>query len=277
VFFVTDISNIAFSLIAKGLHDILEEYGYNLVLYNVGTLNVEGKIMDFFNTRNVDGAILAINEEDNVVINKFLSALKIPLIILDRELQGVTADYIYTDYYNGTKTAVEHLISLGHRRIGISTGTDRIRPCRETLKGYRDALKLKDMYVDESLIKTGGFTTEFGKESATYFFEQMRKSNLTACIAGSYQILVGFLESIQKEDINFPEDISLIAFEDSDLTRLMNPGITVIRRPTYDTGKKVAYFLLDRMSNLKEKSEASCIIVPTELVVRASTRAITSN
>lgn len=277
VFFVNDISNITFSTMAKGFHDVFEEYDYNLILYNFGTSKnkekLKEKIVFFFTTRKVDGAILVLPEENNASLNKFLGGLKVPLIFLDREMAGIQASFVYTDYYSGIKKAVDYLVKLGHKQIGFTSGSLGIRPARESLNSYLDALKLNDIPINQDLIRTGDFTEEYGRESMDYFADKVKNREVTALICGSYLLLVGFLESIQNHKLRLPEDISLIAFEDSDLARLMNPAISVIRRPLRDMGRKVAYYMIDLLnaSKTKKNHETSSIIIPTELVIRSST------
>src|SRR5699024_3422794 len=136
-FIVTDITNFTFSTIAKSLSDILDEYGYSLILYNIGREDVESKLEHFFSERSVDGAFLAIGEEKNPRINKLLNNLDVPLLILDRQIECHTADFIFSDYYNGIRTATEHLISQGHKNIAFITGSLNIYPSREGIRGYR--------------------------------------------------------------------------------------------------------------------------------------------
>ena len=269
-FIVTDISNFTFSTIAKALSDVLDVHGYSLILYNVGKDNIESKLEHFFSARSVDGAFVAIAEEDNKRINRFLNNLDIPILIFDRQIDCNTSDFVFSDYYNGVRKATEHLISLGHKNIAFITGSMNIYPSREGFRGYKDALKLNDLQVNESFIKTGDFTIDFGIESTENLIPRINQKEITALITGGNPILVGTLRTFQKHDILINKDISIISFEDSEISQIMS--ITVIRRPLHDIGTKMAYSLINRvLKNNKENSEPSSLVLPTDLVIRSST------
>lgn len=268
-FIVTDISNFTFSTIAKSLSDVLDEYGYSLILYNTGLDNVESKLEHFFSARSVDGAFLVISEENNLRINRILNNLDIPLLIFDRQIDCNTADFVFSDYYNGIRKATEHLISLEHKSIAFVTGSLNIYPSREGVKGFTDALKLNDLPINESFIKAGNFTTDFGVEGIENLVPQIKRKEITAIVTGGNPILVGTLKTFQKHNIRINKDISIISFEDSEICQVMS--ITAIRRPLQDIGTKMAYSLINRLLQ-KEKGDpsTSSLILPTELVIRSS-------
>ncbi|MGG1662155.1 LacI family DNA-binding transcriptional regulator [Brevibacillus sp. NRS-1366] len=271
-FIVTDISNFTFSTIAKALNDVLDKYDYSLILYNVGKANIESKLEHFFSMRNVDGAFLAIAEENNPKVNKLLSELDIPILILDRQIDCKEADFVFSDYYNGVRGATDHLISLGHKQIAFITGSLNIYPAREGVRGYKDAMKLKDLPIREELLYTGDFTADFGIEAVENMITGIKQQEITAIITGGNPILVGVLKMFQKHHVMIGNDVSLISFEDSELAQIMS--ISVIRRPLYDIGTKMAYTLLDRLiQSESEHLSASGLIIPTDLVIRSSTSA----
>lgn len=266
-FIVTDITNFTFSTIAKSLSDILDEYGYSLILYNIGREDVESKLEHFFSERSVDGAFLAIGEEKNPRINKLLNNLDVPLLILDRQIECHTADFIFSDYYNGIRTATEHLISQGHKNIAFITGSLNIYPSREGIRGYTDALKLNDLPIHKSFIRSGAFTTDFGIREIEDLMPKIKSKNITAFITGGTPILVGALKTLRKHNIAINNDVSIISFEDSEVSELMS--ISAIKRPLHDIGTKAAYSLINRLiQNNKGIDATSSITLPTELIIR---------
>ncbi|QJD82098.1 LacI family DNA-binding transcriptional regulator [Cohnella herbarum] len=265
-FFVNDISNVAFSTIAKGIHEELEQNGFNLLLYNTGNDKVKEKVLEAFRIRKFDGMIISFPDEDEQTIKQIMKS-NIPFILLDREYQQFQADAVYSDYYNGIRQAVEYLISLGHTDIGFVTSDKDIRPSRESLRGYHDAMKLKGLKVKPDWIKRGTFTVEYGRQA---FEELLREGEVTALIAGSNQLLVGCVEGVREHNIHVPKQLSLIGFEDSDFTRLMSPAITVVKRPLIQIGKQIAYMLLKRLNVGDSNNEVFNLVVSTELVKRDS-------
>lgn len=267
-FFVNDISNTAFSAIAKGIHAELDRHGMNVMLHNTGNEHAEEKIRDTIRSRKFDGLVLSVQNELHPSLIRQLQTHPIPTILLDREIAGVEADAILTDYYNGIRQAAEYLISLGHGRIGLITTASNIRPARETMRAYGDAMKLAGLEAMPDWIKRGEFDVEFGRLASA----QLADSGVTAIIAGSNQLLIGCMETIRERRIDVPAGLSLIGFEDSDFTRLMNPGITVIKRPLIHIGQQMARILWQRLQTGRAGTQQDKVelIVPTELVVRAS-------
>jgi LacI family transcriptional regulator len=269
-FFVNDISNVAFSTIAKGIHQVLEQQDYHLVLYNTGNEKVKEKIIEAIEERKFDGMILSLpQEKDSTFINR-LNKEKTPFFLLDREFHGVQANAVLSDYYNGIRQATEYLLSLGHTKIGFITNANDIRPARESLRGYEDAYKLNNLLVLQELIKRGEFSVEYGCAALK---ELIAESGVTAVIAGSNQLLVGCIEAVRELKLDIPSQLSVIGFEDSDFTRLLNPGITVVKRPLLQIGRQIAHLMLQRIQQ-EEKGEhgmqAISTIIPTELVIRDS-------
>jgi LacI family transcriptional regulator len=265
-FFVNDISNVAFSTIAKGIHEELEKHGYSLLLYNTGDTRVEEKILESYKIRKVDGMIISLQTERNSHFVEQILESGIPFILLDREFPGTNANAVLSDYYNGIREAVEYLISLGHRKIGYIGSGREIRPARDSLRGYLDAMKLNQLAVDEDWIKQGDFSAGFGAAASGELLDR----KVTAIVACSYQLLIGTMETVRERGIRIPGELSVIGFEDSDFARLLNPAITVVKRPLLQIGRQMAHLLLQEI-NEKERSEQPVkLVVPTELIKRES-------
>jgi len=266
-FFVNDISNVAFSAMAKGIHEELEKHGYNLLLYNTGDERVEEKILESYKIRKFDGMIVSLQTERNLRFVEEILESGIPFILVDREISGTDANGVFSDFYHGIREAVEYLISLGHRRIGyVGNGRD-IRPARESLRGYLDAMQLKQLPVEERWIRQGDFSVGFGAAAAG---ELIDGKEVTAIVACSYQLLVGTLEAVRERGVRIPGELSVIGFEDSDLARLANPAITVVRRPLVQIGRQMANLLLKEINDKERGERPVKMIVPTELVIRES-------
>jgi len=274
-FFVNDISNVAFSTIAKGIHQVLEEKDYHLLLYNTGNDKVNEKVIEAFEERKFDGMILSLPQEKDSGFITRLEEEKTPFFLLDREFHGVQANAVLSDYYNGIRQATEYLISLGHTKIGFLTSDIDVRPARESLRGYEDALKLSGLPVLPELIKRGDFSVEFGNEALK---QLIRESGITAVIAGSNQLLVGCIETVREWKLDIPKQLSVIGFEDSDFTRLLNPAITVVKRPLLQIGRQIAHLMLQRIKQEESGDQdlhAISTIIPTELVIRDSCSPLT--
>ncbi|WP_167859178.1 LacI family DNA-binding transcriptional regulator [Paenibacillus cymbidii] len=269
-FFVNDISNHSFSSMAKGMYEELEKHGLHLMLHHTGNKRMEDKILEAVQQKRFDGIVLTLQDERHPQLLEWLKSSPIPIVLLDRELPGIAADVVRSDYYNGIGAATEHLLALGHRRIGLVTTASDILPAKDTIRGYQDALARSGVGSDADMIRRGDFSLEFGMSASAALIE----SGATAIIAGSNQLLVGSVETVRDLGLDVPRQLSLIGFEDSDVTRLLHPGITVVKRPLVEIGRHMAELLLARLRNDRNKTrtraERAERTVPTELIVRAS-------
>lgn len=267
-FFVNDISNHSFSSMARGVYEELEKHGLHLMLHHTGNRRMEDKILEAVQQKKFAGIILTLQNERHPQLLEWLKASPIPTVLLDRELPGIDADVVRSDYYNGIRSATEHLLALGHRRIGLVTTASDILPAKETIRGFTDALERSGVSSAPDMIRRGDFSLEYGASASAALIE----AGATAIIAGSNQLLVGSVETIRARGLDVPSRLSLIGFEDSDVTRLLQPGITVVKRPLVDIGRHMAGLLLERLRHGRnnKRTERTERIVPTELIVRAS-------
>ncbi|PZS05866.1 MAG: LacI family transcriptional regulator, partial [Chloroflexi bacterium] len=122
-FVVRDISNPLFADIAKGAEDTLRHAGYSMVLTNSeGDPDLDAQYIELLRQRRVDALILAVESESHAATLEALHLFPGPLVLLDREVPGLTASAVLCDHRSGVHEAVTHLLHLGHRRIGLVAG-----------------------------------------------------------------------------------------------------------------------------------------------------------
>ena len=265
---VGDISNIVFAQIAKEIQIYLEGQGYTLSLCNTGDNNVAEKIEAFLQGRKLDGIILSIPDESDVRVHEVLRQANIPAVTIDREIPGIPMG-IVTDYYSSIKQATKYLLSLGHTGIVIATGSRFIRPTRVCIDGYRDAFLEAGKEPREDLICSGDLTAEYGSRLMERLLPQIRAREVTAVISLNNGIFTGIMEVIRRYGLDYPRDVSLISVEDTDMTRILKPAITVVRRSFQDMAAKSAQNLLHFIENQGEV-EIVPMYIPTEFIIRES-------
>lgn len=271
--FFIDISNIAFAQIAKGIHEELDNLGYILSLCDIGQKKVTEKINSFLDGRKFDGIILSLPSENDQELRDLLLSIRIPIVTLDRDIPGLPIG-ITTDYYGSVKKATDYLLSLGHRGIALLGGAPNIRPTRTSLEGFQMAYKEKGVSLSETVVVEGDFSHEFGRRAMIELLPSIQAGKITSIFSLNNQIFHGVLSVIREYGLDYPDDISLITFEDSELTQLLNPAITVIRRPLMDMGKSVSYILIRYIENPDLYGKLAPINIPTEFVIRDSCKAI---
>lgn len=272
-FIVRDLLDLVFAAMAQGADSVLGEHGYTMLLATSGLdADLDTRRFAHLRQRHVDGFILAVSDERNAQLIAEMRRATVPIVLVDREIDGVAVDSVVTDYRQGTLDAVRYLAELGHRRIGYIGGDQRLRPGRERCKAIEAAFAASGLTLDESLTKRGSFATEFGFEQTRVLLDLPDRPSII--IAGGNQIAVGVLQALHERGLHIPDDISVISYDDTDLLRVGTPPISVISRPLIDTGRVAAEQLLARMNQSSPaETDPVTIVLPTTFERRESCRA----
>lgn len=242
-FIVRDIANPLFADIVKGAEIRLRESNHSVLVANTGldpSLGVDH--IDLFLRRRVDGLILSLQSETDETTIAALKKAECPLVLLDREVPGVEASSVLCDHSNGILEAVEHLIELGHTRIGLIAGPTDIRGGRERVRAYEHAHERTGSAPSPELVKVGSFEADQGYASMAELLDLQAPP--TAILTGGIQLTMGCLRALNEHDIVPGRDISFVSFDDIDWLKLHNPPISVVRRDTFRMGWLAADLLL---------------------------------
>src|SRR5699024_5259553 len=177
--FLADISNPVFARIAKEVQIELEKKGYILYLGNIEKDNIQYKITSFLAGRNFDGIILSLPYENDRNLNRMLSKLRIPIVLINREISTLP-EGVVIEYYTSVKKAINYLFKLGHTNISLIGGSKKIRPTRESIKAYKKAYKKNNLSYEESLIKSGDLSSEAGEVIFNEMLPQIKENKITA-------------------------------------------------------------------------------------------------
>jgi len=266
-FVIDDIANPWHASSFKAADGELRQRGFSLYLVNTnGRANDEAAAIDMLQHGRADGLILTINNEQDARTIKRLRDLRIPSVLLDRDIP-LEIDAVLTDHASGLKQATNYLIELGHRRIAIITAGSDIRPGRERVRGFTEAFASRDLPVPEDLIRSQSLSADFGFREATALLQ--RPERPTAIIAAGNRILVGVLRAFQQQGVSIPGDISLIGCDRSDVAMLFPGPITIIDRDVDEIGRTAAQLLLERITNPGDQP-AQRILFPTRLILGGS-------
>lgn len=266
-FIFSDIRNPIYSAMVKGAEDVLSEHGYMLMVASSdGSSARELALLELFKRRGADGVIFSVQDESNREVLASVTSGSLSIVLLERELSA-PLNAVGADHLGGTRRAGEYLLSLGHRRIALITGGRGNRVARDRLSGLQQAYEHAGLEVDPQLLRLDSFSTEYA------YRETQMLLNLpdppTAILALGMQLLPGVLPAIRMNQLRIPEDVSLIASNDSDLARLATPAVTVIRYDAYVLGCEAARLLLRQLRD-ELSPEGARIKIPTELVMRDS-------
>ncbi len=186
-------------------------------------------------------------------------------IVLQGSLPGVAVPSVDVDNLAGAQGAVEHLLSLGHRRIGCITNAPlAYTAARERLGGYQTALAAAGIEADAAWVAEGGFDAPSGHRA----MEQLLGQDLDAVFVASDVVALGAIGAARAAGLRVPDDLSIVGFDDIPLAAFFDPPLTTVRLPAYELGHAVGVALLDRIASATLPGRT---LLPTELVVRAST------
>ena len=261
---VGDIQNPFFAGCARGLADVLEPAGYTVLLANADEdAERERSALEALRARRVDG--LVVVPAPGARLRDAVES-GVALVQLDRAVRGLHADAVMVDNGAASARAVEHLLRLGHRRIGLVSDSPQISSSAERIAGYRRALRRAGADPDPALESIGGPTQADGRRSAHALLS--RRDRPTALFTANNFMTVGTLLAMRDLGLRAPDDVALVGFDDLDWTTLVEPAVTVVAQPVAELGRAAGERLLARMRGDTEPPRR--IRLPTSLVVRAS-------
>jgi len=260
-----DITNVFFSKIIQGLQTVAKESDYHVLLGDTGNnLQLEKEFIELVKERLVDGLILTtarIPKEEILAASQIM-----PVVLACEYIDGYDVPTVCIDNIIAARQATEHLINLGHKKIAFITGPLGIILSKDRLDGYRQALLLNEIFIDESLIQEGDFTVKSGYDITMKFLAV--ESPPTAIFASNDEMAVGAIKAIKQKGFRVPEDIAIVGFDDIPLCNIVEPELTTIAQPRYDIGCQAMEMLLKIIKG--DSLERRQIVLPHKLEIRDS-------
>ena len=255
-----------FPLLLRGATETCNAHHYQLLLslFN-GPVGREEMYQRVLRHGYLDGVLVASTSLDDPLISNLLRD-QIPFVSVGRHTDK-RVHYVDVDNVGGARTAVEHLIRLGHRRIATITGRLDMIAGQDRLEGYRQALQARSIPVEEDLIVEG----DFSESSGVMGIQRLLPASPDAVFVASDMMAIGALKALRQAGWQVPHDIALIGFDDIPAASVIEPALTTVRQPIERMGSMAVDLLLSVLENSsEEEAPAHRIILPTELVVRAS-------
>lgn len=256
--------------ILQGVQSKLSEVDCDLILYGVNHPDqVEASLRRNAMRGRVDGLLFFSMKLPDNFADEYKN-LKIPVVLVDTFQKDF--DALNVENVEGGLTATRHLLSLGHKRIGMLNANLESVPARERLQGYQKAMKEAGLGLDPDLVKKSasplldGFTRETGYRLMKEFLLLGPKMP-TAVFAASDIQAIGALAAIQEAGLQCPEDIALVGYDDIVLASHL--GLSTIRQPMYEMGSLAIEKLMDRMKN-PDRPPSHTTFVPKLVVRRTS-------
>lgn len=242
---IPDFKNIFCTTIVSNIENVLLQNGYSTIICDYKqSSELEIEKFSFLVNKMVDG-IITIPHGGNADSIQNLLSRNVPVVLIDRALEGVGCDTVLVDNLNASYNAVEHLIVKGHKRIGIICGPDNIFTAGERLKGYVRVHEDYSMKTDESLIKKGDYEIDSGYKLLNELLEL--ENPPSAVFVTNYEMTLGAIMALNERDIKIPEDLSIIGFDNLQMARIVKPLLSIIVQPMEQIGEAAANILLKRL------------------------------
>jgi LacI family transcriptional regulator len=258
-----DISSPLFGEIVLGAEVALQEAGYSTLLTNShGRGEVDAAQIGLLRRRRVDGMLLSLADEDEPDTLVELRRGKQPFVLLDRVLpDDLAASAVLSDHEGALRASVEHLVALGHRRIGLVCGPLSLRPGRESKRAFELACAEAGV---RGIVHSGPFQSSWAEQATGQLLSLAEPP--TALVAASSQIVFGMLGVVRARGLRLGSDLSLIAFEDVPMLEFVDPPIAVVTRQPVEIGRVAAELVLARLAG----GGPTTVTVETRFEPRAS-------
>ncbi|WP_405851701.1 LacI family transcriptional regulator [Streptomyces sp. NBC_00090] len=253
--------------IIRGVSTELADADKQLLLTLIRSEQERQRFEQYLAAQRVDGVLLVSVHGDDPLPDQ-VRALGLPAVLNGRRREDERVAFVDSDNTGAGRTAVAHLAARGRRGIATITGPLDMYVARCRLDGYREGLADAGLAPDEALVANGDFTEEGGRRAMRELLD--RRPELDAVFAASDVMAAGARGVLREAGRRVPEDVALVGVDDSAVARHMDPPLTSVRQPIEEMGRTMARLLLQEIASPSEPDEQPRRMLPTELVVRAS-------
>ena len=249
----------------QGIQDGLRNAGYTIsIAYSNRDQNLAIEAIQTFYRHQVAGLVI-LNSWLHTYNDPILSLQDRPFVFVNRVFSNCMGNCVGPGDRYGAQLATQHLVDLGHRRIGYINGMADWIEAQNRLTGYRDVLEKHDLPVDEALIRQGDWGVDSGYKATQ---ELLALENRPTAIFASNDIMaLGAIYAIHEAGLKIPADVAIVGYDDRDFAAWIRPGLTTIRMPSYEMGQAAARLLMKQFAR-EELEDATQI--PGKLIIRES-------
>jgi LacI family transcriptional regulator len=258
--------------VMRGVNRAIAELDYDLIVYTSGGIKKnssadrERHYVSLLNGSIADGVIVV-----TPVATTF--STDAPVVAVDPNNESPDCPAVIANNRIGAMAAMKYLISQGHRRIGFISGRPDLQSAIRRLQGYEDALRQANIPLAPELIQVGDYSTETGLVCARQLLDLPNPP--TAIFAANDQSAMGVIEAAHKMGLRIPDDLSVVGFDDIPEAAFLRPALTTVDQSIDRMGYVATEMLICLIQG--ETLDGHLYKMPTQLVIRDSCRAITSD
>lgn len=264
-----DIANPVFAPILSGITERLIEDGYSTIVADAGPGAPSATtLLDGLIAHRVDGLVLATATRDDALVGRCLER-NVPVVLVNRAEAQARVSAAVSDDMRGMQLAVDHLVGLGHRRIGHIAGPPALSTGLLRLRGFEAAIRDQNTPLESFSQSATAYSREAGAEAAGRLLTAAPQ--ITAIVAANDLLALGAYDALRERGLRCPEDISVVGHNDMPLMDLVAPALTSVRIEHRAMGREAAELLVQRMR--RADASTRMVMLTPRLVVRGSTAA----
>lgn len=262
-----------FATVISGIEQVANKKGYNiLICLSNNSFDREVMNLEVLANGSTDGFILSVAKETQQkrdyhhleeVINQGM-----PVVLFDRIVDEIICDKVIIDDTEGARKAVQHLIDIGCKKIGIITTVDYVSVGKLRTQGYIEALENNNIEVSDELI----LKIEDVDNSQQQIINFIKAREFDGVFAVNEQFCASAIRGLKEKQLSVPDDVSVISFSDGELSKRFIPSLSTINQHGTEMGAKAAELLIERLERPMENDERfQTAIIRTSLIEREST------
>jgi LacI family repressor for deo operon, udp, cdd, tsx, nupC, and nupG len=267
-----NLTDYTFASIIEGVEAEVRQHGYFLVSSSAPTEEEFARLIEeLFTSRRAEGLVVINPYADGR--HNYLPASSPTVFVAARPREEEKVSSVALDDVSVAKQATQHLISLGHRRIGLITGPMAEDCSQDRCAGYEEALSSHDIQHDPNLVISGDWSATSGYDALNQLLEVDPAPS--AIFAQNDRMAIGVLRAARERGILVPEELSVIGVDDMPLSSYFDPPLTTMRQDTLSIGREAARLLIDTLE--KNTTSPKHILLQAQLIQRQSTSQISTS
>src|SRR5690606_1091818 len=266
---IADVTNPFFAEFVRGVEDTAHRRGerYNLLLCNTEENTArEQSALDLVLERRIDGIVMAPAGGNEEMLADIAES-GLPLVFGDRKLKGVAADTVVADNHAAAGDLTRHLVSLGHKRIGLLEADLASSAIHERSAGFREALAGAGLKPDPRHVVKSPSNIAAAEIAGKALLDVSPRPDAIFC-TNNFMTL-GMMQAVIDRGLRCPEDIAVAGFDDFPWAAAFRPRLTAVAQPAYEIGREAATLLFDRISGRRTGAPIQ-MVLNAKLIVRDS-------
>lgn len=268
---IPEIIHYFFSTVLSGIEDTAHNAGYR-VIFTQSSENYEREAQNIHTllANRVDGILMSVSKYTHDFSHiKAVRKAGVPIVLFDRITKEIQTDYVVVNDFFAAKNAVTHLIKTGCKHIAFFGALSNLLITQNRKNGYKDALRQAKIPVTEDLI----FEADSYQDAYSTIFRILSNNKpLDAVFAVNDSTAIGALTALKEFGKRVPDDVSIIGFTDSMISRVCDPPLTTVSQDGYKIGREATKALLERIKLGDEAAEYNTIVLKTDLLLRGTTK-----